>query len=93
MTQCKHKKLRPLRLVSMALRGLAGLISLWPVLLLAGVLISPVGPHLRTQHSYERQGSYKRMVDCTYLGSRGWVRHKQGGKCPVITIIDRRVIH
>ena len=82
----------PWRKAANALRALADLLDQWPLLLLAALLLSPVGPHLRVQYSYVPHGSYREMRACRYLGSRGWVEHVQDGRCPLVTIIDRRVI-
>ena len=88
----KPKHFHPLRLVAMALRSLAGLLSVWPILLLALFFISPVGPHVLWSYTYEQRGSHRQMLTCDYLGSRGVVRSDYFGDCPFFTIIDRRAI-
>ena len=93
MTHYKPKKLRPWRVPAMALRGLASLLGLWPVLLVAALLFLPVSPHLRMTYTYEKQGAYRHLIACKYLGARGWVQYVRGGECPVIALIDRRVVN
>ena len=88
----KPKRLHPLRLIAMALRSLAGLLSIWPLLLVAAFFISPVGPHLLWTYSYEQRGTYRHMFACQYIGARGFVYTDHLGDCPYITIIDRRAV-
>ena len=90
MSRYTHRRTRPLRLIAMLLRGLARLISQWPLLLMVGLLISPVGPHLRIQYTYEQRGSYRHMLDCDYFGARGVIRHARFGECPFIIVLDSR---
>ncbi|MEN8129338.1 MAG: hypothetical protein ABFS45_03915 [Pseudomonadota bacterium] len=92
MTYYTHKRLRPWRIVAMALRGLVSLLSIWPLLLIAAFFLSPVGPHLRWQYSYQLHGVHRHYIACEYIGSRGFVYDMRNGDCPLITIIDRRVI-
>lgn len=91
MTPYRPRQLRPWRVSALALRALAALLSLWPLLLVAAVLLSPVGPHLRWSYVYQERGSQRHYLDCLYVGSRGWVRYREGHACPLVTIIDRRV--
>jgi hypothetical protein len=90
MTRYKHRKIAPLRILAMGLRGLGRLMNRWPLLLLVGFLISPVGPHLRVQYTYELRGSYRHMLDCDYLGSRGFITTVSYGECPLIVMLDAR---
>ncbi|WP_369156970.1 hypothetical protein [Candidatus Thiodiazotropha sp. LNASS1] len=83
----KPKKRRTLQWVAMGLRGLCSLYGLWPLLLIAGLIFSPVGPYLLTDYTYERRGSYRHMLDCDYLGLRGRLqRPAHGGTCPYVVI-------
>ncbi|MEW7987667.1 MAG: hypothetical protein AB2799_17915 [Candidatus Thiodiazotropha sp.] len=85
----KPKKRRALQWVAMGLRGLGSLYGLWPLLLIAGLIFSPVGPYLLTDYTYERRGSYRHMLDCDYLGLRGRLqRPAHGGACPYVVITD-----
>lgn len=86
------RRRRPWRVVASTLRSFAGLLEQWPLFLLAAFLLSPVGPHLRVQTSYVQHGNYREMRACQYLGSRGWVNTVPGERCPLVAIIDRRVI-
>lgn len=84
------KKLRPLRLLSELLRGLASLLDLWPLLLLVALLLSPVSPHLRWTYTYEQHGNQRYYHACTYLGVRGLVPFPVVyGDCPVILMINQ----
>ena len=86
----RYKRFRALRIVAMLMRGLGQLLGAWPLLLIATFLVSPVGPHLRAEYTYEQRGSHRQMIACRYLGSRGWVDYVRYGECPVIVILDRR---
>ncbi|WP_456417146.1 hypothetical protein [Thiolapillus sp.] len=90
MSHYKPKRIRGTKVFASFIRSIAGVLSCWPLLLLAAFLISPIGPHLRWQYTYEQRGSYRYMLDCKYIGSRGFVRYREGGECPVFVIIDRR---
>lgn len=90
MSHYKPKRIRGAKVFASFIRGLAGILSRWPLLLLAAFLISPIGPHLRWQYSYEQRGSYRYMLDCEYIGSRGFVKYRASAECPVISIIDHR---
>lgn len=90
MNHYTPKRIRWAKVLAYLVRGLAGILSRWPLLLLAAFLISPIGPHLRWQYTYEQRGSYRHMLDCQYLGSRGLVRYRGMGDCPILTMIDRR---
>ena len=91
MDYYKPRKVRPLRIVAMALRSLTKLLSAWPIMLIAAFVISPVGPHLRWSYTYRDVGAdYRIYITCEYLGSRGKVHYIRGDHCPFITVIDRR---
>ena len=90
MSHYQHPRTRPLRIIAMLLRGCSRLLGKWPLLALAGLLISPVGPHLRVQYTYEMRGTYRQMLDCDYLGSRGMVSYVRYGECPLIVMLDTR---
>lgn len=80
MKPYKPPTIRPGHFLAMALRGLAGLLGQWPLLLVVLFFLSPVGPHLRITYS---------PISCDYLGSHGFV-HIRGDRCPLIAIIDSR---
>ncbi|MCG8380697.1 MAG: hypothetical protein MJA28_00550 [Gammaproteobacteria bacterium] len=61
-----------------------------PLLLIAAFILSPVGPHMLLNYTYEQRGSYKYMLSCQYLGSRGFVHYVAMGECPYFKIIDSR---
>ena len=90
MSYYKPKRLRWGRVVAGIIRGIAGILIRWPLLLFAVFILSPIGPHLRFQYTYEQRGTYRHMIHCEYLGSRGFVDFSANGECPVFTIIDRR---
>lgn len=90
MSHYKPKRFRATKVFGYFFRGIAELLSRWPLLLLVAFLVSPVGPHLRYQYTYEDRGSYRYMLDCEYLGSRGFVRYYANGECPFFVIIDQR---
>ncbi|MCB1950006.1 hypothetical protein [Nitrosomonas sp.] len=70
--------------------GLAYLLRHWFLILIAALIISPVGPHLLVWYSYTNYGTYKGMNECIYLGGGGFVEINDGDICPVIVIMDRR---
>ncbi|MBV1928175.1 MAG: hypothetical protein KUG81_01510 [Gammaproteobacteria bacterium] len=84
------KRIRGAKLCASFIRSIAGILSRWPLLLLAAFLLSPIGPHLRWHYTYEQHGSYRHLLDCEYIGSRGLVKYRAGGECPVFAIIDQR---
>ncbi len=75
--------------LSRSLRGLVYLLRHWFLLLIAALIISPVGPHLLVWYSYTDYGAYKGMNECIYLGGGGLVEINDGDICPVIVIMDR----
>ncbi|MBX3639759.1 MAG: hypothetical protein KF888_04495 [Nitrosomonas sp.] len=85
------RKFRPFSWLSVLLRSLAYLLRHWFLLLIAALVISPVGPHVLVWYSYVDYGAYRDMNDCIYLGGRGLVERDYGDTCPVIVIIDRRI--
>ncbi|MCI0466833.1 MAG: hypothetical protein L0Y57_07495 [Beijerinckiaceae bacterium] len=84
------RKLRPWALATLAVRGVIRLLELWPLLLILGLYVSPVQPHLRWQYRYIPNGSDKIMIDCDYLGPRGFIKYRIGTRCPVIVVLDAR---
>ena len=88
------KKIHPLRLVAMALRGLVKLLKLWPLLVIAAIVLSPVGPYLRWEYRYQQRGPLQYFTDCTYLSIRGFVRMAPNpGHCPFFLILDHRQVN
>jgi len=90
MSYYKPKRIRGAKLFASFIRSIVGILSRWPLLLLAAFLISPIGPHLRFQYTYDQRGTYRYMLDCEYVGSRGFVKYRADGECPVFAILDRR---
>lgn len=90
MSYYKPKRLRWGRVVAGVTRGIAGILIRWPLLACAALIVSPIGPHLRIQYTYEQRGIYRYMLSCEYLGSRGFVNFIATGDCPLVTLIDRR---
>ena len=86
----KPTHIRPLRLLAASIRGLGNLLSAWPLLLIAGILISSVGPHVLTEYRYVERGSHRHMIACDYLGSRGFVTVMHKSTCPFVILLDRR---
>lgn len=87
----KPRHFGPLKLLAMVLRGLAGLLSTWPLVLIAALVLSPVGPHVLTTYQYYDVGGRRAHLSCDYLGVRGFVtRPGYGGQCPFLILIDRR---
>lgn len=84
------KRLRWGAAIASVIRGIAELIKRWPLVVIAAFIISPIGPHLRFEYTYEERGSYRHMIHCEYLGSRGFVKIAANGECPVLRVIDRR---
>lgn len=90
MSIYKPRKLRPLHLAAMTVRALIQLLQVWPLVLMAAVLISPVGPNLRYKYAYQQRGDERYMISCTYLGSRGFVQYSNYGECPLFVVLDNR---
>ena len=91
MSHYKPTRIRWGKVFASFIRGIAGIISRWPLILLTAVLVSPIGPHLRWQYTYHNFGSSRLYTDCEYLGSRGFVHFRdREGSCPIIAVIDRR---
>ncbi len=90
MSYYKPKRIRWGRVFASIIRSVAEILRRWPLLVIAVLIISPIGPHLRIQYTYEQRGSYRYMLSCEYLGSRGYVNYVAMGDCPVFMIIDRR---
>ena len=90
MNHYEHRKSRPLSWLSRTLRGLARVLRLWPLFLVAFLVVSPAGPHMRFQYTYHQVGSAKYMIDCEYLGARGFVRYVRSSTCPFFIWLDTR---
>lgn len=72
---------RPLRLLHNVMR-------FWPHLLIVAFLISPTGPHLRFYYIYRGGIGSPSFIECTYLGSRGFVTTNLLADCPVFAWLD-----
>lgn len=91
MSEYRPKRFSVLRLIAKLLRGIASLLNVWPLILIAAFVISPIGPHMRWSYRYTEYGMGQRYyTSCEYLGAKGFVYYTRGGDCPFITIIDRR---
>lgn len=90
MKMYSPQKFRPFAWLSVCLRSIAYLLRHWFLLLIAALMISPVGPHLLVWYTYKDYGAYRDYSDCIYLGGRGLLERDYGDDCPVIVIIDRR---
>jgi hypothetical protein len=90
MNVYRPRRLPPLRRVALLIRGLGALLPLWPLILITGLVLSPVGPHLRIQYTYVGDYKYRQdnIIACDYLGFGGWVH--VNGYCRLFTILDRR---
>lgn len=84
------KKYRPFAWLSVFLRGVTYLLRHWLLLLIAALVISPIGPHLLVWYTYKQYGTYRDYNDCVYLGGRGLIKRNIGDDCPAVVIIDRR---
>ena len=82
---------RKSRLVSELFRMLALAVSRTPLLLLVLLIASPIGPHVRLEYRYVGHGQHVRILDCSYLGSRGVIHRAGHHNCSFINIIDGRV--
>lgn len=72
-------------------RLLSGLVKRWPFILIGGLMISPVGPHIRWTYEYIQTPAGRHYVSCTYFGSRGLIAPPNlPPECPGIVILDAR---
>jgi len=85
-----NSKRRTLGVLAAAARLLGALVDRWPLAVLALLLLSPEGPHLRWAYQYRDVYSERAYTRCTYLGSRGFVTPVHDGNCPVIIWINAR---
>lgn len=92
MDTYRPRKFRPWAVPALVLRMVIYLLRHWPLFLIAALILSPVGPHLRIQYTYYDRGGDKHMIACDYFGSRGMITHRFGGRCPIVAIIDTRKI-
>ncbi|MBT3011724.1 MAG: hypothetical protein KME41_08375 [Candidatus Thiodiazotropha sp. (ex Lucina pensylvanica)] len=90
MSVYSPKRVRSLKLAATFIRVLAALLALWPFLLLAAAVLSPVTPHLRWEYSYREFGKQRHYTSCAYLGARGFVPYRRGSDCPLVVLIDLR---
>ena len=79
-----------LLILAALLRGLSALMSYWKPLLVILVLLSPVGPHIRWNHSYTGSPEHPRFTRCVYLGARGLITPPLTPSCPLIAWLDAR---
>ena len=90
MSQYRQRKIHPFWVLSVLLRGIVRLSREWPLLLLVAVIVSPISPHLRWEYTYIERSGYQDMINCEYLGSRGFIEFIPDDQCPLIMIIDNR---
>ncbi len=88
MEPYKNRKIRPWRFVSGSIRALAGLLRIWPLLLIGAIFMFPTSPHIRMQYTYEWRSSMRYMLDCDYLGVHGWIKYDLYGDCPVFMMLN-----
>ncbi len=94
MKMYSPQKFRPFAWLSVLLRSTAYLLRHWFLLLIAGLMISPIGPHLLVWYTYKEFNGYRVYNDCLYLGGGGLVElDYSSSDCPVLVIIDRRDKH
>lgn len=62
----------------------------WKLALVIAFFASPIGPHLRMTYTYQEGYGQRVYLDCTYLGSRGFIRPNPVAGCPVIAFLDAR---
>jgi hypothetical protein len=72
-----------LRYTAMSLRVTVNVLRHWPIIAFALVVMSPVGPHIRVDYQYERDGAGY-LMQCRYFGSRGF-REVVSSECPLIS--------
>lgn len=82
-------KHRNLTVVGGLARLLSHAVRSWPLILVAAFFLSSQGPHLRVTWTYRGSSENPIYIDCTYLGSRGFVP-ALGPVCPLIAWIDTR---
>jgi hypothetical protein len=92
MSYFKPTRLRWRQGLARFIRFIAGMLERWPLLLLAIVIVSPVGPHLRWNYTYRDVGQNRVYVACDYLGVRGVVPYRRGSECPLLVLIDLREV-
>lgn len=86
MTFYQPKKIRALRLLAMAVRFIARLVKLWPLLLVILLFASPATPHVRMDYQYQDINGKRMMWNCHYFGVRGFV-YPEPSVCPFVTLI------
>ena len=84
----KSVHVHPLRWLAFAIRGLAHLMRVWPLLLVLGLMISPIKPYMRWEYTYNIHTRY--ITHCTYIGLSGLQNYNASGSCPVIKFFDTR---
>ena len=91
MSVYKDKRIRGFQILAYPFKALAYVLNHWLFFLIIAIVVSPITPHMLIEYSYINRGTQRYMVDCNYLGARGTLRYvESGGKCPLVTIIDRR---
>jgi len=75
-----------LNVISFLGRQISAIIAAWPLFVLAALLISPIGPHLRWSYTKSAYSYHQ----CTYLGSRGFIDPDLTPDCPIVVILDSR---
>ena len=75
---------------SRLLRQLHDAMRFWPHVLIVVFLFSPVGPHIRFEYTYRGDIRSPSFIDCTYLGSRGFINATAFSGCPFFAWLDTR---
>ena len=71
-------------------RALSRILNHGGIVIVIAIALSPIGPHLRANVSFEGTQSNPRFTECVYLGSRGYVNPHIEPNCPFIALIDTR---
>lgn len=90
MSLYSPKKIRPLHIAAMTVRGLIKFLEIWPLLVIVAFLFSPVDPYLRYTYVYKQYGAHRQIISCTYLGLRDFIRYPVYGHCPLFIARDSR---
>lgn len=89
--ELRERKTRLLKMAKGA-RMASGLVDLWALALIAALIASPIGPHLRWSYQYHQHGSGPRsFVSCNYIGSRGMITPNVAPRCPLFVFLDSRL--
>lgn len=77
-----------LKTLALLFRSLSLMARLWPIALIAWLVLSPVGPHLRWQYSAYGPEQARTYTRCVYLGPRGFVAARIQPDCPLFALLN-----